>query len=94
MIHPVTRAEILYGARDRTHLRIVRIMLSAFDVLNFKNTDFTAATDLLERHVLAHRIGWPDCLIAATCLRLRMPLVTLNDKDFRVFAGLKVIRPY
>jgi hypothetical protein len=41
-----------------------------------------------------HGVGWPDCLIAATCIRLGLPLVTLNDKHFRAIRGLRVVRPY
>jgi predicted nucleic acid-binding protein len=93
-VHPVTRAELLFGARSRSHLAAVQAMLSAFRVLTIKNIDFVAATALLEKHVLSHRIGWPDCLIAATCLRLGLPVVTVNDRDFRVVKGLKVVRPY
>jgi predicted nucleic acid-binding protein len=93
-LHPVTRAELLSGARDAGHLRAIRAMLSPFPLLAVKNSDFLAALDLLESNVLAARVGWPDCLIAATCRRMRATLVTLNDRDFRVCAGLKVTRPY
>ena len=93
-VHPVTGAELLFGARDRSHLRAVQTMLGSLRVLVVRNSDFVVAGDLLERYVLTHRVGWPDCLIAATCQRLGVPLVTMNDKDFRIFRGLKVIRPY
>ncbi len=47
-----------------------------------------------KRYSLSHGVGWPDCLIAATALRLGLPVVTLNDKRFKVFKGLRVVRPY
>ena len=43
---------------------------------------------------LSHGIGWPDCLIGATALRLRVAVVTLNDKHFKAIRGLRVVRPY
>jgi len=56
--------------------------------------DFAAALDWLMRLHLSHRIGFPDCLIASSALRLGVPVVTLNDRHFRLFRGLTVIRPY
>jgi predicted nucleic acid-binding protein len=93
-IHPVTAAEMITGTPDRSPLARVKAMLSPFRALAVRNTDFVLAIELLERHVLAVRIGWPDCLIAATCLRLDLPLVTLNDKHFKPIRGLSVVRPY
>lgn len=93
-IHPVTQAELLFGAQDRSHLARVRTMIGAFRLIAVRNADFTVAIELLEKHTLKQRVGWPDCLIAATCLRLAAPLVTLNTSDFKAFRGLNVIRPY
>ena len=59
-----------------------------------RNLDFVAGLGLVQRHTLGLSIGWPDCLIAATCLRLDLPLVTLNDKHFKPIRGLSVLRPY
>jgi predicted nucleic acid-binding protein len=41
-------------------------------------------------------IGPYDLLIAATALAYRVPLATLNDREFRKVAGLEVraLRPY
>ena len=93
-LHPVSRAELLCGARNRAHLVSIKRMMSPFAVLAIKNVDFADAIELLESNVLSSRVGWPDCLIASTCRRLGATLVTLNERDFRICPGLKVVRPY
>lgn len=69
-------------------------MVSPFPLTTVKHMDFLVALDILDSTVLANRVGWPDCLIAATCRRLGATLATLNDRDFRLCRGLKVLRPY
>jgi len=93
-IHPVTRAELVAGARSKAQLVAIRTMISSFSVLAVKNADFIDGLALFESNVLASGVGWPDCLIAATCRRLGATLITLNDRDFRICPGLKVVRPF
>jgi predicted nucleic acid-binding protein len=50
--------------------------------------------DLLAGFRLSHGVGWPDCLIAATAIRLGRPVATTNVKHFTPFPNLQVIRPY
>jgi predicted nucleic acid-binding protein len=59
-----------------------------------KSADMERAVQFVRAYTLAHGTGWPDCLLAATCLRLEVPVVTLNDKHFSPIRGLAVIRPY
>jgi predicted nucleic acid-binding protein len=93
-VHPMSCAEMLIGARDRRHLSQMKALLGTFRPLAVRNEDFARVLALLEAGVLADRIDWPDCLIAATCLRMVIPIVTVNDRDFNTFKGLGVIRPY
>ncbi|MFN0132713.1 MAG: PIN domain-containing protein [Phycisphaerales bacterium] len=93
-LHPVGVAEILIGARNRSHLARLNAVIGLFRLVNAKNVDFLASLDLLRTHSLSHDVGWADCLIAASCIRLDLPIATLNVKHFRVFRGLRVVRPY
>jgi hypothetical protein len=93
-LHPAVLAEVLSGARDAQHLRALDKALADVPLLRVKALDFDAALDFLRASRLSHGIGWPDCLIAATCLRLGLAVVTLNDRHFRAIRGLRVIRPY
>jgi tRNA(fMet)-specific endonuclease VapC len=93
-LHPVVLAELLSGARDLAHMRSIDASLRSIPVIRVRPNDFDTAMNLLRSFRLSTRIGWPDCLIAATALRLDVPFVTLNDKHFRPIRRLKLIRPY
>ena len=93
-VHSVSVMEILQGVLNRRHLAETLSFLAAFRRVHAKSADHEHAVQLMVEYRLSHGIGWPDCLIAATCLRLALPLVTLNDKHFRPIRGLRVVRPY
>jgi predicted nucleic acid-binding protein len=92
-LHPVVEAELLCGARDAAHLREITTLLDLMPRVAIKNADMTAAIGLLRTHYLSQKIGWADCVIAATCLRLGLRLATLNAKHFRVIRGLRTQQP-
>ncbi len=94
VVHPISAAELLEGARDKQDMLETYRFLASFRRAIVKPADHERCLLLLSQYRLSHGIGWPDCLIAATCLRLDLPLVTLNDKHFRPVRGLKVLRPY
>jgi predicted nucleic acid-binding protein len=94
VLHPAVHAEVLSGARDKKHLHALDAALGMLKRCAMKGADMSVALDLVRSHTLTHKIGWPDCLIAATCLRLNLPLVTVNDKHFKAIRNLSVIRPY
>jgi len=94
MLHPVVEVEILAGARNRGELRRFAATLDHLAPARVAPADFDHCRAFVKRHTLSHGLGWPDCLIAATALRLGVPVATINDKHFRIIRGLKVIRPY
>ncbi|CAG1010954.1 Ribonuclease VapC10 [Phycisphaerales bacterium] len=94
VVHPVVEAELIVGARGRGELKQVLKLLARFESLAMEPIDARTSLRLLGRHRLGGGVSWEDCLLAATALRLSVPLATLNDKHFRVFRGLEVVRPY
>ena len=92
--HPLSNAELLVGARDRAHLNDLLQLLTGFRRLSVRASDVEQALNLIEEFHLSHRLGWPDAIIGATCSRLGVPVATLNERDFRLIPGLRVIRPY
>lgn len=93
-IHPVSVVELLDGARSKNAEQQAVKLINNFPRLAVKPRDFDACIELMLQVRLAHGVGWADCLIAATCLRVGLPLVTLNDKHFRAVRRLRVVRPY
>lgn len=92
--HAVTIAEVLSGARNRHELLLLDQVLSRFTFLAPDHNDHLLSITLLKQHRLGSGVGWLDCLLAATSLRLSIPVATLNVKHFKVFSQLQVIKPY
>ncbi len=93
-LHPVVEAELLTGVRNTTELRALDRALRSLPRLRMNPVDADHALAFVRRHTLSHGVGWPDCLIAATAMRLGLPVATTNVKHFRAIRGLKVVRPY
>ncbi len=93
-MHAVVAAELITGVLNRSELRRTAALISTCRVVVPDESDMRRALRLLEKHVPADGLDWNDCLIAATALRLGEPVVTPNEKHFRVFRGLEVIKPY
>lgn len=93
-IHAVVAAELVSGVLNRSELRRTAALISTCRLVVPDESDVRRALRMLEKHVLADGLDWHDCLIAATALRLDQPVVTPNEKHFRVFRGLEVIKPY
>ena len=94
LTHAIVHAEILVGLASARELGPVDRLFRRFDLLHANEADSLAALHWLRRLHLSHRVGFPDCLIVATALRRKLPVLTTNDRHFRLFKGLRVIRPY
>lgn len=94
VVHPVVEAELIAGARNRSELKLVAKLLDRFESIPLATIDARTSLRLLRAHRLTHSVSWEDCLLAATALRRETPVATLNDKHFRAFRALEVLRPY
>ena len=92
--HAVVKAEVMVGLSDSRELGKFDRLFRRFELLHVTEADSETAISWLRRLHLSHKVGFPDCLIAATAIRVGVPVVTLNVRHFRLFKGLKVIRPY
>lgn len=93
-MHAVVAAELITGVLNRSELRRTVALISSCRLVVPDESDIRRALRSLEKHVLADGLCWNDCLIAATAMRLNQPVMTPNEKHFRVFRGLEIIRPY
>jgi len=92
--HAQVVAEVLTVTRDSRELAKLQRFMRRFNLLHANEADSQSALLYLTRFHLSHDLGFGDCLIGSTALRLNLPVATLNDRHFRLFPGLKVIRPY
>ena len=88
-ISDVSCAELLYGARNKKELRIIRKDLDVLTVLPIQTAISTMAVLLVEKYSLSHKLSLPDALIAATALHYNIELYTLNLKDFKFIKGVQ-----
>jgi predicted nucleic acid-binding protein len=92
--HVMVVAELLAGARDKREQNVIDSFLASFHVVSSTEADALLALDLFRQYHLSHGVDWPDCLIAATALRLGVDVYTQNVKHFGAFAGLRALRAY
>jgi len=92
--HAQAVAEVIAVTRDAKELAKLQKFVRRFRVLHMSESDSQSALACLARFHLSHDLDFGDCLIGTTALRLNLPVATINDRHFRLFTGLKVIRPY
>lgn len=91
VISVVTQIELLFGSRDKVHLRTIKSFLSNFEPLQINEIISLEAASLVEKYCLSHKLHLSDALIAATALEYGLELGTINRKDFRFIDGLRLV---
>ena len=86
--------ELLEGAETRSEQQRAVILLNDFQLIELTVSDFDWATQQLIKYHPSHGIDAFDCLIAAPCYRLQLPLYTRNMKDHRLLLGNLAREPY
>lgn len=89
-VHLASHAEILVGAKNRADLRSLRAFLRRFQLVTPTEADLHQSIEFVAEHYLSHSVGWIDALIAATAIRLNLPVVTSNIKHFRGIDGVRL----
>lgn len=91
VISVVTEIELLFGSRDKQHLKETRQLLATFEIMHIDEGVSKRASFLVDKYCLSHRLEMPDAMIAATALEFDCGLATINKKDFRFIDGLLLI---
>ncbi len=87
-ISDVTCAELLYGARNKKELGLIRKDINSLVVLPISSPISTQAVKLVEQFSLSHNLNLPDALIASTAMFHDLELYTLNLKDFKFLENI------
>lgn len=93
-ISVVTVAELLAGCRNQSEQRAVEKELVFYPVLWLSESISQLAIRWYSQYHLSHGVGFLDCLIGATASQNNLELCTLNEKHFRPFTELRLLRPY
>jgi predicted nucleic acid-binding protein len=86
--------EVLNGVQNKVDRQRAINLLSTFDRIELTSVDFDWAIEQCARYKLSHNVCGIDCLIAAVCHRLQLPLYTMNLKHFSPILGKLAQKPY
>lgn len=91
-ISVVTYMELVQGMRDKNELNSLRNALHAWDsqILYISEEISVKAMFFVEQHFLSHAIQLGDALIGATAISRGFPILTGNDKHYKIFKDLQV----
>jgi predicted nucleic acid-binding protein len=94
VLHAAVAAELIAGVCTRTEMREFDGLASMARTLVPTEADWTLALRLCRAHMRSSGTDWVDCLVAASAIRLGVPVATINEKHFKPIRGLRVVRPY
>lgn len=86
----VTSGELLFGALNKRELHQIKDDIEHLTVIHLNDSIGKCFEQLMISYTLSHRLSVPDGLIAATAIVENIPLYTLNQKDFKYIAGVRL----
>ena len=88
----VTYMELVQGMRNKHELNILRQALRGWNAtIIYLSEEISAkAMFFVEQHFLSHSLELADALIGATAIAHGVPLLTGNDRHYRVLNDLEV----
>jgi hypothetical protein len=93
----VTYMELVQGMRDKNELNKLRRALHVWNskILYISEEISVKAMFFIEQHYLSHSIQLADALIGATAISHGLPILTCNDKHYKILKDLqtKKFRP-
>jgi len=93
-ISVITYMELVQGMRNKIELNELRKALREYNskILYINEDISTKAMFFIERHFLSHSLEIADSLIASTAIVNALPLLTGNDKHYKVINDLELIK--
>lgn len=91
-ISVVTYMELVQGMRNKKELNSLRQTLKIWNTkIIYISEDISAkAMFFVEQHFLSHSMQLADALIGATAISCGEPVLTSNDKHYKVLKDLKI----
>jgi predicted nucleic acid-binding protein len=91
-ISVVTYMELVQGMRNKNELNRLRQALKIWNTkIIYISEDISAkAMFFVEQHFLSHSMQLADALIAATAVFCGEPVLTANDRHYRVLTDLQI----
>ncbi|RLC13356.1 MAG: VapC toxin family PIN domain ribonuclease [Deltaproteobacteria bacterium] len=91
-ISVVTYMELVQGMRNKKELNSLRQALKIWNtqVLYISENISAKAMFFVEQHFLSHSMQLADALIGATAITYGTPILTANDKHYKVLKDLQI----
>ena len=91
-ISVVTYMELIQGMRNKNELQNLRRALHVWNskILYISEEISIKAMFFVEQHYLSHSIQLPDALIGATAVTYGLPILTGNDKHYKILKGMQI----
>ncbi|RJP47527.1 MAG: type II toxin-antitoxin system VapC family toxin [Desulfobacteraceae bacterium] len=91
-ISVVTYIELVQGMREKNELNHLRRALHAWGskILYISEEISVKAMFFVEQHFLSHSIQLADALIGATAISHGLPVLTGNDRHYKILKGLQI----
>ncbi len=91
-ISVVTYMELVQGMRNNNELNNLRRALYGWNskILYISEEISVKAMFFVEQHYLSHSVQLADALIGATSIAYGMPILTGNDKHYRILKDVQI----
>ena len=91
-ISVVTYIELVQGMRNKIELNNLRGALHGWNaqILYISEEVSSKAMFYVEQHFLSHSVQLADALIGATAIAYGFPILTANDKHYKIMKGVQV----
>ena len=88
----VTYMELVQGMRNKNELNNFRRALHGWnsEILYISEEISVKAMFFVEQHYLSHSIQLADALIGATAIAYGIPILTGNDKHYKIFKDIQI----
>ena len=93
-ISAVTYMELVQGMRNKDELKKLKKTLKQWRVKTiYMDMEISAlALFYVEEYFLSHSMQLADALIGATAINYGLPLLTANDKHYKIMKGIQLKR--
>ncbi len=93
-ISVITYMELVQGMKNKKELNSLRQALHEWNcqLVYISQEISSKAMFFIEQHFLSHSIEIADALIGASAITYGLPLITGNEKHYKVLADLEMIR--
>lgn len=91
-ISVVTYMELVQGMRNKNELNNLRRALHVWNsrILYISEEISVKAMFFVEQHYLSHSIQLADALIGATAISYGLPILTANDKHYKILKDIRI----